>query len=171
MEGEYRKVNVLVTGEYSVGKTYLCWRLLNKIGYSYTTVGIGIRGCRIVEDEEIGKFNLLVVDISPGFLATRYFRYSTRVLIVVFDITKDANFVQAIGRRSDELLNDRKLNDIPVILVGNKCDCVAEREVSADRIRLVCDEMNMLYIEVSAKKNVNIDLLTQKILEMAKESF
>ncbi len=57
-----------------------------------------------------------------------------------------------------------------MILVGNKCDCVAKREISYDRIQTVCDEMELQYIEVGAKAdNINIELMFHKLLERVKE--
>ena len=63
-------------------------------------------------------------------------------------------------------------DNVPVILVGNKCDCdEKEREVSQDRIHMICDKMNLHYIEVSAKERVNVDFVFREILEEMRNEF
>ena len=64
-----------------------------------------------------------------------------------------------------DYISSRCQNDVPIILVGTKCDLNEERNVSQDRIHTVCDEMNLLYIEVSAKERINVDFAFREILE------
>ena len=156
---------VLITGLSYSGKTSIYNRLL-KLTDSPLAAGRNTE-C-IVKDDDNRRFRMQVFHapfyaVVPGIALLKN---TCSVLMMVFDITETNSFGFSIVKYSQ---TRHLYEDIPVILVGNKCDCVAEREVSIDRIRLVCDEMNMLYIEVSAKENINIELLTQKIVEMAKE--
>ena len=80
-----------------------------------------------------------------------------------------------MGRWKENIQCHAMSDNVPVILVGNKCDCdEKEREVSQDRnhrIHMICDEMNLHYIEVSAKERVNVDFVFREILEEMRNEF
>ena len=47
--------------------------------------------------------------------------------------------------------------NIPFLLVGNKCDLEGNRKVSQDEANAKAAEWNVPYVETSAKTNVNVD--------------
>jgi GTPase SAR1 family protein len=65
-------------------------------------------------------------------------------------------------------------NGISIILVGNKCDCEAQRVVALSDLKSYANAMNLKYFETSAKENKNIDEvfyeLTRLILEKKERS-
>lgn len=58
---------------------------------------------------------------------------------------------------------------IPIILVGNKCDLVDERQVSHQEIKERADDLNLPYFETSALNNIGIseafDTIFSKVFE------
>ena len=47
--------------------------------------------------------------------------------------------------------------NIPFLLVGNKCDLEGNRKVSHEEANAKAAEWNVPYVETSAKTNVNVD--------------
>lgn len=78
--------------------------------------------------------------------------------IIMYSVTnwrslKDAQFVH------DNLLTNLMgtTDDIPIVLVGNKCDLDSERQVSLQQGKNVAQEWGCPFIETSAKKNEHVD--------------
>ena len=156
-------LNLLVIGDSCVGRTWLIHRFVHKedvrfsemptIGMDYDIVSIKGRDC-----------NTYKLDIWESSGRSKfYFRYSSGILLL-FDITNEETFHNAIGKWMDHISSHAPA-DVPIVLVGTKCDLNEERVISQDRIHMICDEMNLLYIEVSAKKGINVDSAFIEILE------
>jgi small GTP-binding protein len=86
--------------------------------------------------------------------------------IVLFDLTKRESFLHV-----PELINDLKTksNEIPIILAGNKCDIVQNRNVSIIEIEKLKRKFNLGYVECSGKLDIGLnslfELLSFRILE------
>eukprot|EP01091_Cochliopodium_minus_P008717 TRINITY_DN201_c0_g1_i2.p1 TRINITY_DN201_c0_g1~~TRINITY_DN201_c0_g1_i2.p1 ORF type:complete len:199 (-),score=60.02 TRINITY_DN201_c0_g1_i2:66-626(-) len=77
--------------------------------------------------------------------------------ILLYSITSRASF-----EKLTELLESIKrvkydLNQIPVVLVGNKCDLDDKREVSHEEAKSFAKYENIDLYEASSKKRINID--------------
>ena len=155
---------MVIGGSKDVGKTWIVSSFLKQDFPTIATIGVNFENC-LFEDHDHVTYKVQLLDVSSPFRLFRTFRkfsHNTGSLFV-FDLTDAVSFDIAI-----EQLKDARPS-IPVILAGNKCDCVAKREISYDRIQTVCDEMELQYIEVSAKDNINIELLFHKLLKRVKE--
>lgn len=76
--------------------------------------------------------------------------------MLVYSITSRSTF-ERIERFRDQIFRVKDVDNVPMMLVGNKCDKVTEREVTreeglATAKRLACD-----FIETSAKTCVNVE--------------
>jgi Ras-related protein Rab-35 len=98
-----------------------------------------------------------------------YYRNASGILIV-YDITNADSFVNTkrwIAEVQENCGTDD--NGISIILVGNKCDCEAQRVVALNDLKDYANAVNLKYFETSAKENINIDEvfyeLTRLILE------
>ncbi|NXJ17839.1 RAB42 protein, partial [Dicrurus megarhynchus] len=49
------------------------------------------------------------------------------------------------------------------VLVGHKCDLVAERAVSAEEARHLAATLGMAFVETSARSNLNVELAFQTL--------
>ncbi|CAO3674619.1 unnamed protein product [Umbelopsis ramanniana] len=78
--------------------------------------------------------------------------------LVVYSITSRATFDRVQGFR-DQIIRVKDADDeeVPLMLVGNKCDKVTEREVSRDEGAAMARKMRCDFIETSAKTCVNVE--------------
>jgi len=69
----------------------------------------------------------------------------------------------------DDVVRIKEVESIPFVLVANKSDLEEYRKVSKEEGKLLADELHCLFIECSAKDNVNItecfELLVRSIRE------
>ena len=60
-------------------------------------------------------------------------------------------------------------SNLVIILVGNKADMAAQRQVSNEQATEFAKKLGLVYIEISAKTGHNValafDIITEKILE------
>ncbi len=102
-----------------------------------------------------------------------YYRNASGILIV-YDITNADSFVNT-KRWIEEVKENCGTDEsgISMILVGNKCDCEAQRVVALDDLKTYSNAMNLKFFETSAKENINIDEvfyeLTRLILDKRNE--
>ena len=161
-------LRLLVIGDSFVGRTWFIHRFVYKdvnfpvgatIGLEFNQISIKGRDCN--------TYKLRIWELSGRdefFGITRSYFHGASGFLLLFDVTDEKSFHNAIGKWMNRI-SSHSLTDVPVILVGTKCDFNRKREISQDRIHTVCDEMNLLYIEVSAKKGINVDFAFTEILE------
>ncbi|CAH1263685.1 GTP-binding protein Di-Ras2-like [Branchiostoma lanceolatum] len=63
------------------------------------------------------------------------------------------------------------LQNIPVMLVGNKCDETGQREVNMEEGTAIAKSWNCAFLETSAKTNQNVTELFEELLKMEKRWF
>ncbi|CAN7945955.1 unnamed protein product, partial [Ixodes pacificus] len=70
------------------------------------------------------------------------------------------------GKRCSETSTGER---VPIVLVGNKSDLIAKRQVSQDMAMKLAQESmhNCQYLETSAKYNVNVSELFSELLQQA----
>ncbi len=76
-------------------------------------------------------------------------------IVLVFDLTNENSFSNI-----PHWIRQIKLyatENVPILLLGNKCDIVDEKKVEMGKIEELCEEYNLKYIETSAKLNINIE--------------
>ena len=155
-----------IIGDSGVGKSWLCSQLFEMESLPMSpTIGSECHVCKFYDQNSRLHF-LQLWEWSPMIFQPSFLRGSSGVLIV-FDLTKTNSFKEAVEKWV-ESVNSVVSDTDKVILVGNKCDCEDEREVSLDRIRIVCDKMELTYVEVSAKDKVNTALLLNKLVGISK---
>lgn len=75
--------------------------------------------------------------------------------ILVYSIDNDGSFqeIKKIKKRIDRI---RNFGQVPAILIGNKCD-LQNRAVSYESGKALANELNMLFLETSAKTGMNCE--------------
>ncbi|KAI6657018.1 hypothetical protein LOD99_11243 [Oopsacas minuta] len=88
--------------------------------------------------------------------STRMLLRSAHGMFLVFDITDFDSFegLKAIWHNE---VSKMKLGQTQIILIGNKCDMEYSRKVGYEIAKEFADELNIPYIETSAKEGVNIE--------------
>ncbi|CAO3678992.1 unnamed protein product [Umbelopsis vinacea] len=91
--------------------------------------------------------------------------------LIVYSITSRATFERVQGFR-DQIVRVKDADDnvIPLMLVGNKCDKVTEREVSRDEGAAMARQMGCDFIETSAKTCVNVERSFYSVVKLIPQS-
>ncbi|EDR26293.1 RAB, putative [Entamoeba dispar SAW760] len=154
-----------LVGDTSVGKTCIVNRLVKGVfnNSEKSTIGSNFVTASIQVDNK--PFRLAIWDTAGQekyrSMVSMYYRGSLGAMLV-YDVTQESSF-QDVRMWLDELKNTEK--DIAVIIVGNKCDLVANRVVSTVDGEKLAEELHCLFCEVSALDGTNI---THAFTELAK---
>ncbi|KAJ3100787.1 Ras GTPase ras2, partial [Phlyctochytrium bullatum] len=89
--------------------------------------------------------------------------------LLVFSITSRSTF-ERILRFKDQIVRVKDAENIPMILVGNKCDKHQEREVSPQEAKHIADRMGCSYIETSAKTCFNVEKAFYNVVRLIRRS-
>eukprot|EP01085_Mycamoeba_gemmipara_P000943 Mycagemm_TRINITY_DN10323_c1_g5::TRINITY_DN10323_c1_g5_i2::g.943::m.943 type:complete len:195 gc:universal TRINITY_DN10323_c1_g5_i2:101-685(+) len=86
--------------------------------------------------------------------------------VLVYSITSQTSFEAASKLRGEILKIKEDYPDIPIMLVGNKCDMVEERVVQTADGRALAQKFATGFIESSAKTNTNVSELFYELVRM-----
>ncbi len=75
--------------------------------------------------------------------------------VLVYSITAQATF-NDLMELHDQIVRVKDTPDVPMILVGNKCDLEDERVVSKDQGQHLARQFNCAFMEASAKVKINV---------------
>jgi small GTP-binding protein len=93
-------------------------------------------------------------------LIPSYIRDST-VAVVVYDIT-NANSFQQVSKWIEDVRAERG-TDVIIMLVGNKTDLQDKRQVSMEEGERRANDLNVMFIETSAKAGYNVKQLFRRV--------
>ena len=152
-----------------MGKTSLLYRLKTKSGQlpsTTTTIGIDYHTTMLQVNDATVNFQLWDTAGQEDFrsITTSFFRNAVAGLLV-FDVTNRNSFYHLHEWITEAKANSHPEHDIVLLLVGNKADLEAEREVSYDEAEHFASQNNMNYIETSAKNGTNVQ---EAVVEMTK---
>ncbi|CAK5103367.1 unnamed protein product [Meloidogyne enterolobii] len=148
-----KKFKLVFLGEQSVGKTSLITRFMyDSFDNTYqATIGIDFLSKTMYLEDRTERFRSLI----PS-----YIRDST-VAVVVYDIT-NANSFHQTSKWIDDVRTERG-SDVIIMLVGNKTDLTEKRQVSTEEGEQKAKELNVMFIETSAKAGYNVKHLFRRI--------
>lgn len=75
--------------------------------------------------------------------------------VLVYSITAQATF-NDLMELHDQIVRVKDTQEVPMILVGNKCDLEDERVVSKDQGQHLAKQFNCSFMEASAKVKINV---------------
>lgn len=161
-----QKYKLVFLGEQSVGKTSIITKFMyDSFDTSYqATVGIDFLSKTMYLTDKTVRLQLWDTAGQERFrsLIPAYIRDSS-VAIVVYDITNHETFLQ-----TTKWINDVRMErgeSVIVFLVGNKVDLEDLRQVSRENGEEKAKELNVSFLETSAKVGLNIKLLFKRITE------
>ncbi|KAI8331719.1 small GTPase superfamily [Chlamydoabsidia padenii] len=149
---------LVVLGDGGVGKTALTIQLcLNHFVETYDPTIEDSYRKQVVIDDQPCVLEVLDTAGQEEYTALRdqWIRDGEGFLLV-YSITSRSTF-DRIERFRDQIFRVKDVDNVPLMLVGNKCDKVTERDVHREEgyamaKRLACD-----FIETSAKTCVNVE--------------
>lgn len=158
---------VIMVGSGGVGKSALTLQFMyDEFVSDYEpTKADSYRKKVVLEGQEV-QIDILDTAGQEDYAAIRdnYFR-SGEGFLCVFSITEQESF-QATADFRDQILRVKDDENIPFLLVGNKCDLEGSRKVSQEEANAKAAEWNVPYVETSAKTNVNVDKAFYDLLSM-----
>lgn len=159
-------LKVLLIGDSGVGKSCLLLRFADDT-YSDTyisTIGVDFKIRTIEFDGKIVKLQIWDTAGQERFrtITSSYYR-GAHGIIVVYDVTDQDSF-QNVKRWFTEIEHyaDPKVHRL---LVGNKCDLEAQRVVSTSAGEALAKELQIPFLETSAKQATNVEATFVKMAQ------
>jgi small GTP-binding protein len=156
-------------GNSSVGKSSICNRFTRNNFNNQTENTIGAMFISKNLDINNKTYRLDIWDTAGQeryrSMTHMYYRNADGA-IVTFDLCVLDSLIGATSWINE--LKNHNVN-IVIILVGNKCDMINTRKIPYETAKKYANDNNIIYIETSAKNNINITecfiRLTEKMLE------
>ncbi|XP_072302505.1 ras-related protein Rab-6A isoform X2 [Eucyclogobius newberryi] len=159
-----RKFKLVFLGEQSVGKTSLITRFMyDSFDNTYqATIGIDFLSKTMYLEDRTIRLQLWDTAGQERFrsLIPSYIRDSAAA-VVVYDIT-NVNSFQQTTKWIDDVRTERG-GDVIIMLVGNKTDLADKRQITTEEGEQRAKEMNVLFIETSAKTGYNVKQLFRRV--------
>ncbi|ESN94844.1 hypothetical protein HELRODRAFT_157741 [Helobdella robusta] len=150
-----RKFKLVFLGEQSVGKTSIITRFIATIGIDFLskTMYLEDRTIRLQLWDTAGqeRFRSLI----PSYIR------DSSVAVVVYDISNANSFYQT-SKWIDDVRTERG-SDVLIMLVGNKTDLSDKRQVTTEEGEKKAKELNVMFIETSAKAGYNVKQLFRRV--------
>lgn len=155
---------VIIIGGSGVGKT----SIMNKFADDQaphkehiSTIGIDFKIRTIMVENQRVRLQIWDTAGQERFktITTAYYRNSHGI-ILVYDITSIVSFQQLASWCT--LIDKNVPNEIPRLLIGNKCDATI-REVTQEMGQTFAKDHNMTFFETSAKTDINIAEVFEQI--------
>ena len=176
-ENNVYEYKLVLLGDQAVGKTSIVIRFIKGSYDEYidSTIGAAFFTQTLSISNYSVKFEIWDTAGQERYeaLAPMYYR-GAGAAIIVYDITKEETFQRAefwvnqlkkhMGDENEKNKNDKSESDkILICLVGNKVDLDHQRQVSRAAAEKYANDNNLLFIETSAKNNINIKEIFSKI--------
>ena len=152
-----KKLTLTIVGDVSVGKTSI-WGGFCNIEFNemvFATIGIEAGETKI-EIEDGRKQKLIICDTSAQ---ERYHSIALGAcknvdgIFICFDLTRKYTFYNII--RWVEEINEN-CYDPQIVLLGNKCDMIDNREITEEEIINFSKKHSLPYFEISVKNQTNL---------------
>jgi len=159
-----KRTKIVLLGDQSVGKTSLITRFMyDTFDNTYqATIGIDFLSKTMYLEDRTVRLQLWDTAGQERFrsLIPSYIRDSS-VAIVVYDITNRQSYLST-SKWIDDVRSERG-NDVIIVLVGNKADLSEKRQVTVEEATQKATQMNIMFMETSAKAGHNVKSLFKKI--------
>ncbi|PWN46749.1 putative small G-protein Ras2 [Violaceomyces palustris] len=170
MSGKMMIYKLVVLGDGGVGKTALTIQLcLNHFTYD-PTIEDSYRKQTVIDDQPC-MLEVLDTAGQEEYTALRdqWIREGEGFLLV-YSISARATF-ERVERFRNQIsrVKDQEPHTVPIMLVGNKCDKVNEREVSRDEGQALANRLGCKFVESSAKTCVNVERAYYTVVRMIRE--
>lgn len=156
MNGDSDVIKLVLLGDSGSGKsstveTYTTGGFQSTI----STVGLDVRLKKVKVNDSIYKVQIWDTAGQEKFYSiTKSYFTKCQGIIIVYSTTKKESF-DNVNRWIAQI--NMQINDnIPKVLLGNKCDLTIERQVSYEQGEELARKYGIKFFETSAKMNTNI---------------
>lgn len=159
---------VVVMGAADTGKSCCVEKFVGSDVFHTTyipTIGVDFKFISVKLDDVSIRLQLWETAGHETFrtLSEMFYRNS-HGLVAVYDVTRRNSF-DAVPHWIEKARRQGP-PDAPVMLVGNKCDKTAIKEVDYETAREFADQHNFLFFEISAKDGVNTELALMSLVAL-----
>jgi small GTP-binding protein len=169
MSGHDFMFKLLIVGESGVGKTCMLVRFSDNVfdADCLSTIGVDFKVKQIEVDGQRVKLQIWDSAGQERFrnITSSYYRNCSGI-IIVYDVTKLESFNKVTEWIAEV---HRFVPSVPLMVVGNKCD-LEDRQVSTEDGKQLAERQGLIFLETSAKTNVNIEEafqeLSKKLIEV-----
>ena len=88
--------------------------------------------------------------------------------LIVYSITMRDTFSD-VNRFYDHIKSVKEEEDVPLIVVGSKCDLDGDREVPTSEGKTLSEKFGVPFFETSAKTRVNVDEVFFELVRLVKK--
>ncbi|XP_056266192.1 ras-related protein Rab-3D-like isoform X1 [Pseudoliparis swirei] len=158
---------LLIIGNSSVGKTSFLFRFADASFTSafISTVGIDFKVKTVCRNDK--RFKLQIWDTAGQeryrTITTAYYRGAMGFLLM-YDITSQESF-SAVQDWATQIKTN-SWGNAQVVLVGNKLDLEDDRKVPTEDAQRLATELGFQFFEASAKDNVNVKQVFDKLVDV-----
>ncbi|XP_077150989.1 EF-hand calcium-binding domain-containing protein 4B-like isoform X1 [Ranitomeya variabilis] len=161
---------IMFVGNTHVGKTsFLCQ--VHEGSYSKktsATIGIDYRIKSLIVDNKQYALQLWDTAGQERFYSiTEQFFRKADGMVIMYDVTSRETFTGV--RRWLNCIQEKAMDDIIILLLGNKLDCDSERQVTFDDGQRLAQEHKLLFTECSAASGKNITEALIQIVRSLRE--
>ena len=170
MEEDAPTFKILLLGDSTVGKTSFMIRYLDDtFDDTLFTMGIDSRYKDLVRNNK--KIFLRIYDTAGQerfrSIVKNYYKGADGILLM-YDVTKLESF-NSIKRWVEGIKENIKMEELGLIIVGNKCDLKKEKIITDEMKKELEDSLNIKIIEGSAKEKINVNESFEKLVDIMME--
>lgn len=151
---------VMLIGDSAVGKTCLLIRYKDGAflsGVFITTVGIDFRNKIVNVDDTKVKLQIWDTAGQERFRSVTHAYYrDAHALLLLYDVTNKTSFDNTRAWLGE--INEYAQDDVVIMLIGNKADVAAERQIKYEDGDRLAKEYGVTFMETSAKTGMNVEL-------------
>jgi len=156
-----RIFKVIIIGDAGVGKTCLSFRFCNNRFPAQTeaTIGVDFRERTLALESELIRVQLWDTAGQERYrqsIVAHYYR-NVNAVVFVYDVNNPASFRSLPAWISECKKHSVSANDVPHILIGNKCDVNGPNRVRTDTAQVFADKNDMALFETSALSDSEAD--------------
>ena len=156
---------IVIIGDTNVGKSNILSRYLTNEFTSNTKSTVGVElGIKFLKIKNTST-KIQIWDTAGQeryqAITSSYFRGSDGCFIV-YDITNESSF-NNIEKWFDKI-HEENDKEIPVIIVGNKCDLENERKIPTEKAKEKAQNLKCAFYETSALKAINIEQIFEELV-------
>ena len=161
---------ILVIGDSGVGKSCLLMRFTDdKFTESFiSTIGVDFKIRTIIVGGKVVRLQMWDTAGQERFrtISSSYYR-SAHGIVLVYDVNLMESYLH-IDQWLEEVERNARTG-INKILVGNKCDLVGKRQVEHKMAKSFAEELQISFMETSAKDDTNVESVFYTMAEEIKE--
>jgi len=164
----YPEHKVIVVGGAGAGKSALTQMFMygNFVEEYDPTTADSYR--KIIEvDGEKCQLDILDTAGQEEYMRDNYYRLGEGFLIV-YSITMRDTFSD-VNRFYDHIKSVKEEEEVPLIVVGSKCDLDGDREVPTSEGKTLAEKFGVPFFETSAKTRVNVDEVFFELVRLVKK--